>query len=329
MNQDSNPPMPATDPTLQAGLPDVRVTPEVAAAWQQPLETLASQRPKAGQVWRLEFNGAATLALVLSRDETHLLVAVVGDDPGYADHATLLVHEEESPVGYAIGIWTAVTARVPDFVADRHLGAVSSELFRLATELYGWLTAGRDCDVPESRRGRPVGDSMDPVVDYRLALREDLDRVAAPAVDLAKQAEDDDPGPAPASSLRALVQAAELPPTKLSEALGWPRERARRIYRGVVFLKAPEVQILAELLGVPPGTIESSLPAIPPSLVVAIHQPDARSHVQQLADKLDVPPLDARREALEGAADLRPRSKGPRVDWTQVLDDYFRHVLEL
>lgn len=320
--------MPANDRTAQPGLPDVRVTPEVMTAWGEPLEALVSRRPRAGELWRLEFNGAATLALVLDRDESELLVAAVGDDPEYADHATLLITADESPVGYAVGVWTSVTMHVPDFVAERPLGTLLDADLGHAASLHDWLTYGRPCDVASDRRGRPVGDGHDLVVDYRLALRDEIEHVGAPAIELTRRAEQDDEPEVPEPSLGSLLRAANVPTSQLAEVLGWPRERARGAYRDTVFLDEGDVGTLAELLSVSPDVIRASVPIPPPALVVAVHRPSARALVQELSDQRGVPAVAARRAATEGALALQPRATGPRVDWDQVLADYFHGVLQ-
>lgn len=328
MSQDSKLPMAERQPKRRS-LTDVRVASAVITAWQQPLDLLVTRRPAPGEVWRLEFSGEAALALVLERTDDTLLVAAVGDDPAYADAATLLLDKDESPTGYAVGVWMSVTAHAPDFVADRLLGELSGELFDMATQLYGWVTYDLACDVPADRRGRAVTGDPDPVVDYRVLLRDDLDQTIQPAIELIResdrttQAHEEQGG----QSLGDLLRQADVRPRELAKALGWPRLRAQRAYEGLVLLSGAELEVVANLVRQPANTVAAAAGEPPPALVVAVHRPKARANVHTLAEREEVPDPVARAEAIEGAVAMRTRAVGTTTEWEQVLDDYFRGVL--
>lgn len=323
MSPDSSPPMP-NEPRAdrRIDLADVTVTAQVRAAWDVPLSEFVVRRPASGEVWRVEMSGHVAVVYVIDRSDDTLLVAAVGDDPAYADAATLLVDADSSPLGYPAGIWATITADLPDFAADRLIGELR-DVRDDVVALYRWAEQDEDHSVAPERRGRRIGSNLDPVIDYRAALRDELRAV----LDAAERLRVDEvEGPTP--SLGDLLRDGGLRPTQLVELLGWDLSRARNAFSGPLYLTREEAETIAAELDIAVEDVETSVLPAPPDLVREIHQPEQRVNVDRLAQRRDVSEVTARRQALEEAAATKLRGVGRGdVDWKQVLDDYFTSVL--
>ncbi|HUF85128.1 MAG TPA: hypothetical protein VMQ81_11110, partial [Acidimicrobiia bacterium] len=135
--------------------------------------------PRPGQLWRLEWEGTVALGVLTSVTERMVDVAPVGDDPEFADPATVIC-AEPSPVGYPIGIWVGLERAVPRVVLDLPIAALQPAKLGLVLDVRHRLRTGRPLPSDDAL-GAPLVDSADmtdPRIAYRLELEEPLTRLA-------------------------------------------------------------------------------------------------------------------------------------------------------
>lgn len=134
--------------------------------------------PAPGQLWRIQAGGTALPVLVVEMfdDDEAMSVVVAGEDPEYADAATVVVDEADSTLGFGYGIWVSVEHVVPGIVADRCLGPVTRHVWHDADTSRRALRDRFELSGSGSRISSP----LDPRIAYRAELeRHLLDVVAA------------------------------------------------------------------------------------------------------------------------------------------------------
>lgn len=321
-----NPPTPAVSPD-RSGRPSVeavdRPTVHVADALRQLAEPDLDAVPRSGEVWRLEFDDLTSIVVVLRVEGDDASVAPIGEDAHLADPATLLVEDEESPLGFAVGVWVGLEAVVPLFVFDRRLDELAAmgdlEILRR------WVRTGAGEPPAGRRRPPPVTSDLDPRARYRDALREDLLGLAATARLRST------PTGGPVVSVGEALRRAQLSPGQVAADLGWPRERARRMFHDAVVASDEEALRVARRYGLG-GDAVDALTHVPAPLLILLHEPRWRREVRTWAYQRELPETVARRQVAEEAVASRLRSAGgrPGVDagdqsaWEAVLEAFFR-----
>ena len=319
----------------------------VGAAFDAPYDPDRPD-PERGQVWRLEWDGRVEVVALVGVAADAVDVVPVGDDPEFADPATVVVAQAESPLGYALGVWVALEQSVPRVVLDLPLGTLPTWAADLVSAVRRSVRASLPLPA-DARLGAPLPEGAGlehPVVAYRHELQQRLSALT----DLWRLL--DAPGPSPAPQ----PPAAETAPPfyrlertggqergrstasgrlwqvlserglaeRAADELSLGREERVSAARGRLPLTPGEVSRVAELLGVPADEVAAMVPPVDPGLLVALHQPRRRSQVARKAAGLGVSDTEARRTVVRDvvAAPRRQRA-GRETDWDAVLDAYF------
>lgn len=266
------------------------------------MEAMTDRRvttPSPGQLWRLEWQGRAALAVVLDESQNaRAQVAPVATDPHLAGSRAIGVDTRNSPVGFAIALCSHITAEVPGFVLDCVLGDLQWAVQRSSAE----PTVG---GLPPS----------DPVRDYRAALAEVLAHFSAA-----------DWTPAPAHDEATLGELAErrgLAVDDIADALSIRVRDALALLRGQRDLEPAQAPVLAELLDIDEEDLPSG-PPLPAQLVEELSRAERRPAVRARARRTGASEVDTyRRVARQAAiapATRRHRTAGSKEHWRRVLD---------
>ena len=336
-----------TDDDLAFVAARTSVAAAVGAAFDAPYDPDRPD-PQPGQVWRLEWDGRVELAALVAVTSDTVKVVPVGDDPEFADAATVAVGDGDSPLGYSFGVWVALEQALPRVVLDVPLGALPTWAAELVVAVRRSLRTSAPLPA-DARLGAPLPDGAGlehPVVAYRHQLQQRLSALA----DVWELFDAPDPTPS-----RQLAAAAETAPPfyRLERASGQQRRRSNTpglwqvlaergladraadelslgreervsASRGRLPLTPGEVSTVAALLGLSADEVAAMVPRVDPPLLVALHQPRRRSQVARKAADLGVSDTEARRKVVRDvvAAPRRQRAGG-ETDWDAVLDAYF------
>jgi hypothetical protein len=311
---------------LVAGLdpPIPQPASEVAAPRIEPLpgflfEVLTSGRmtePAAGQLWQLEWAGRGAVGLVVGVDADEVRVVPAEDDPQLADAWAVPLDTKDSPIGLAFVLWTSLAARVPMRVLNVFLGVVPEGVLTQVAE----ALAARATDQPGAAGG--IGAPISSILDERAQLEEGtkgrFEELAAATWLPTSASEPVDVG--------GLLRAAGLQATQVADLLGLPPREVLKLVRNQRPLLPGEPGPLADLLGVAPDTLGSTV-AIPPGLIAALDRPQRRLRLRALAraagaseaafrwaEALAILPMAARQT---GAPKAEP-------DWEQLVEDRLR-----
>lgn len=326
-----------------------RIPQQVADAFASPYDPDRPD-PRPGQLWRLEWDGTVALGVLTSVTDGMVDVAPVGDDPDFADPATV-VCAEPSPVGYPIGVWVGLERAVPQVVLDLPIAALRPEELDLVLDVRHRLRTGRPLPSDDAL-GPPLVDSADmtdPRIAYRLDLEEPLTQLAEvfvlvetvemPVHDdaadrrgfglsliAADEATSKPPTPQTAGTVEQLFEGGEVP-AAVREALTLSRQEYISLVRGDLPLTGGEVETLASLLQRPATEIASLLPVADPDLLVCLHELPGRRDVERKAATEGTTHAEARRAVVRDVAGARRRQRSAgRTDWRKILDDYFHNT---
>lgn len=281
--------------------------------------------PQAHQLWRLEFEGTVGIVYVYSVDPDSRTARAfpVGEDPEMADAATVAAMATETPLGLPLGIWVALERSIPLVVFDRPLGmdATAPDLRTAVEVVRRSLRSGEPPGLPSARVGSPIFSELDPRVEYRSHLAEQLDRLADVAELLsAETCDTDEP------SLAWLLRETNLTPADLMAPLRIGPAEATCLFRDTFPLRPREVTVIADLAGVPAEQVRDAAPRPRASLRLKLHEPHRRLQIRRRAEARKVSEVDARWVALRSvmAAAMRTSAQGRRdPDWDTLLDDFF------
>jgi len=113
-----------------------------------------------GQLWRLTWRGRHLLAAIIAVDAWQVLVAPVTTDADLADEVTLVVPEQDSPLGTDLAVWVRHRTAVPTFTLDRRLGTLPAPAGRVpAAEAMHELVLAHRAGQPAAETiptGRPL-----------------------------------------------------------------------------------------------------------------------------------------------------------------------------
>jgi hypothetical protein len=266
--------------------------------------------PVPGELWRLEFDGTAAPVVIAEASDGGLVVWAVGEDAEFADTATLRL--DGDPLGLPLAVWTSLEFLVPHFVAERWLGDVPASVFERLTAIRNRMLANEPTDAD----GADFGSDLDPRLTYRERLREPLATFAE--LNLLLHAES-----GPETSLRPLLDAAELGPAQLRE-LGFSPGEIDALGSDKLWLRPDEVARLAAAAHERVEHVAELAPQPPIRLLAALHRPVWRRQVAEIAVKYDIPDAVERRMAARSAWAAPKRTVGTgEPDWDAALDSYF------
>jgi hypothetical protein len=233
--------------------------------------------PTSGQLWRLEWEGWACLAIVVdvlgTRLRDPIITVPVTTDPDYADQYTLCVAEDRSPLGLPLAAWVALRTRVPRFVFD--LGFGDTDLVKDIDTLYHQFLDDRahQPDAPGLWVGHAIVSPADPRWEYR-------ETVAAAIAYLADAADRLEAAPGPIGDV---VAAKEVHSRQVAKALELDAAETHALLSGAVDVTAEHVRVLADLLGVPEEEIAAHGSHVDPDLRLAWATPESRDRAAKVA----------------------------------------------
>lgn len=246
------------------------------------LSALAQQRgavPRAGELWRLEWDGWVCLALVLDDAEegldTEVLVAPVTTEVEAADQYALVTDEARSPIGIPLAVWVALRTTVPAFTLDRALG--QSDLAKYAEEMHGYFLEDRRYE-PEPD-GLSAGLAIVSRADERWSERER----AATVVSYLSEARDRLDDAAERGTLGDLITARGKGAADVAQALNIGAHETFELVSGNVAPAAEQASVLAQLLEVSAEEVADYTPAADPDLRKAWAMPEVRDQVELLS----------------------------------------------
>lgn len=270
------------------------------------------ETPVPGELWRLEFNGTAAPAVIAEVGTDTLIVWAVGEDPAFADPATVV--NGPNLLGMSFGVWTTLEFEVPGLTSERHLGSLDAELFERLQKVRTRIATGE----------HPGGDgaSFTGDLDARLAYRDELAGPFRELADVARQLKTERET-APASSLRALLDEADLGPAHLRE-LGFDSEERRALSQDRLILTDEEVARIALAAQAPATYVAAQAPSAPIALVAALHYPNRRRQLADVAVREGVAEHSERRRAVRTILATSQRTAGQgEPDWETAIDHYF------
>lgn len=276
---------------------------------------LSEDGPQPGQLWRLEFDGTAVPVVVVEvfDADQEMAVAPLGEDPGYADAATVIVSDADSPLGLGFGLWTAVEHQVPLFAADRFIGYLHTEAWAQVERYRRALRDGEEL----SGAGAPLSSEIDPRLDYRAALERDVLELAQAAWAVVNQ----EPPPV---AFREVLSEYGLGRRELRE-IGFTNHELGALAEDRLVLSDKELSLIAHRVGMGVQELRRAAPRAPRDLMIELHTRPRRHQLLETGLKHGHGPAQERREAIRGVvmAGKRTRDAGAELDWSDALDKWF------
>lgn len=326
---------------VAALVPITRLTPQLHAL---TLDTDGREDVAVGQLWRLRWEQATELAVVIAIDRWRVTVAPVTTDIAAADEYSLLLPPTVSPLNIALAVCMSLECTVPMFVLDRQIAPASrptnnpqhaaAQLPPPQTLLDVWRAWRRGTAVPAS-------------LTYGIALDEgDLDRrelrgVIASSFAPLIGASATIPGADPLGEVVPLAQRVRdrgLRPAELTQATGLPLAVFTRINRGGRVNPA-EAAKLAAVLDTDPRTVLDANPALDDDLITEVSQPRHRPALRRLARADGTDEDQQRWTAAEAASPTAARTvtgrqqadpRATTTHWAEKIDHYLlRRLAEL
>lgn len=255
--------------------------------------------PQPSELWRLEWEGAALLALVLVvESETITVAPVTFEEPN--DPVATVVPAGDSPIDAPMFVWHRLARQVPLGV---FLGSAGELPMAYLAEEPAAGAFGEDTALLMADLAMTAG-----------ALAEAWTLTA----DAASTPEAGAPLP---DLLRHHV------PSEIKAATGIAAAAVTELRRGDRSPTDEEAELLARYLGVPAGSIRGQVP-IPLPLAWAIERPIHRRHIQARAAAGRVSELRMRRTVAEGVMPLAARTTGAADRDVAVWDELVRHFLD-
>lgn len=261
--------------------------------------TQPAGEPHPGELWRLEWQHDAALALVLEVEGERVRVVPAVVEPISTGTAAVLISAEDSPLLVAVEAWATLVTWVPIGAFHVSFGEVASLALARLQRAAGMR--------------RPTLSSIDAAIPEYVNLAAVVGRLAH-----ARWTDDDVADPI---DLRARAQEVGVSVATLSETLGLTPSDVTELFRGHKVPTDDQVDVLARVLDVDPRRF-SRAPSIPEDMAQAIERPGWRPHLQKRAHRFGISEAAARRqlaaELLPVAARTTGHSRG-RPDWTQLI----------
>ena len=272
---------------------DVAMPTDLSMLFQDP-----DGDPQQGELWRLEWDSNAMLALVLgAAGDTFTVAPVTFEEP--TDSIAAVVPVEDSPVDAPMFVWHRLARQVP-------LGVFLA----------------------------PAGQLPDAYLEYEPAATSFAEDTARLMVDLAMTtgalaeawtlvAEAAEPGEA-AAGLPDLLQ--NLVPSEIKAATGIPTVAVTELRRGDRSATDEEAELLASYLGMPVDDVRGR-PSIPVMLARAIERPIHRAHIKSRAVAEHVTEMVMRGTVAEGVMPIAARTTAGVERDVDAWDELVRHYL--
>ncbi len=273
---------------------DVAVPADLSVLFQDP-----EADPQQGELWHLEWEADALLALVLAVDDESVTVApVTFEEP--ADPIAAVVPAEDSPVDAPMFVWHRLARQAPLGVFLAPAGELPATYLSYAPSL---STFGEDTALLMAELAMTMG-----------ALAEAWSLVAEAA----------DPLHA-AAVLPELLR--NLVPSEIKAATGIPTASVTELRRGDRRATETEAELLASYLGMPVDAIRERVP-VPVMLARAIERPIHRLHIRARAMAERLPEVMMRRTVAEGVMPLAARTTAGAERDVAAWDELVRHYLD-
>ena len=252
--------------------------PAIASEIVSALEQARGATARAGEIWRLEWDGRMCLALVLRDAEDGLtadvLVAPVTMEVEAADQYTLVADETRSPIGVPLAVWVALRTTVPNLTLDRPFG--QTDLVKYAEEMHGYFLEDRryEPDV----QGLTTGLAIVSRADERWSERERVAEVINHLSDAGERIlEESERG-----TIGDLVRERGKSAAEVGRALNVDAPATFELLSGHVEPDSRQVPRLAELLEVAAEDIAGYGRAPDSDLRLAWALPDVRDEVERV-----------------------------------------------
>lgn len=254
--------------------------------------------PQPSELWRLEWDGAGLLAVVLVVEgETIMVAPVTFEEPN--DPVATVVPAGDSPIDAPMYVWHRLTRQVPLGVFLAPAGELPMAYLaeEPAAGAFGEDTALLMADLAMTAGALAEA--------WTLTAAASTPEAGAPLPDLLRQ----------------------HVPSEIKAATGIATAAVTELRRGDRSPTAEEAELLARYLGVPADTIRGQVP-IPLPLAWAIERPIHRRHIQARAAANRVTELRMRRTVAEGVMPLAARTTGTAERDVAVWDELVRHYLD-
>ncbi|HEX6073646.1 MAG TPA: helix-turn-helix transcriptional regulator [Micromonosporaceae bacterium] len=294
-----------------------------------------------GQLWRLRWEQATELAVVIAVDRWWVTVAPVTTDIAAADEFSLLLPPSASPLNIALAVCLSLECTVPMFVLDRQIAPASRPTINPQQAVAQLPPPETLRDVWRAWRCGTPGPAN---LTYGIALDEgDLDRrelravIACSFAPLAG-ASATIPGADPLGEVVPLVQRVRdlgLRPTELASATGLSLQVLMHINRGGR-VKPAEAAKLATVLDIDIRTVLDANPALDDDLITEVSRPRHRPALRRLA-RAESTDEDQQRWAMAEAVSptaarrvtgrQQPGQPATTTHWAEKVDHYLRRRL--
>jgi len=271
--------------------------------------------PQPGQLWRLEWEGAAALAMTWGIHDDFVTVIPIAEDPAFSDEYTLHAEPEETPIGISLALWVGLESAVPMFVLERCLG-----LLGLLPEVEVTRKAFRAGVLPKVRVtiGSAITDPLDERLQYREALAARITELAE-ARWLPEMEEE-------VASIEQLAEAAAVSVDEIPDRLSLPPAERLRFHRKLRPIYPEEAETLGEWLGAEPNRVLATNPKLPKELVAALDQPRWRPYLRASRAQHQIPEPEIRQKVAYSVLAHAARTTGEAdaaLDWERLIKDYF------
>ena len=253
-------------------------------------ELMPARTPALNEIWRAEWDGRAELVVVVARPEDDpVSVAAVDTSNPDASRAFRARGVAEAGLAGFVAVLPGPPISVPRYALDRRVGRIEN--------------------MPTPRGERPHWELR--------AAYERLRRLADDASIAAAE-------PAVASTVGELLHSHGIGRDDLRHA-GLSRRNASLILQDRQSPTPTQIDMIAQLTGIPSEELEERAGRPEGTLVVLLHAPANRPKVAERAREVAAPvPAVRRNSALAIAATARRTERGAEIDWQREIDAYFR-----
>ncbi|MGO9334453.1 MAG: zf-HC2 domain-containing protein [Acidimicrobiales bacterium] len=255
--------------------------------------------PRPGELWHLEWEEDAALALVLAADLSSVHIVPVVVDTDAADESVVWISADDGPLGVELAAWVGLVISVPLGVLHASFGSVNAAAFvqvRQAAATERSLASSGDMIIG--------GYAHIAAVIGRLSAAKWAEAPAQDPIDLRKRAQD------LGISVATLAQGLAVAPGEVTE-----------LFRGQRAPSPTEVEALANILQIDVLKLRRT-PTIPEDMERSIERPAWRPRLRDRARKLGISEAAARRQLAVDLLPVAARTTGPtrgRPDWNQLI----------
>jgi hypothetical protein len=318
--------------------PATRLTPTLHAL---TVDTVVREDVAVGQLWRLRWEQATELAVVLAVDRWWVTVAPVTTDVSAADEFSVLLPPTASVLSTALAACVSLECTVPLFVFDRQIAPASRPTVDREQATAQLPPPDTLRDVWRAWRRGTAGPAH---LSYGTALDDgDLDRrelraVIASSFAVLVGASASVPGD-PLGEVVPLAQRLrnlDMRPTDLARTTGLPSQLFTRINRGLRVNRA-EAEKLAVVLNADPQTVLNGNPALDDELITEVSRPRYRRVLRQLAYATGTSEDEQRWTTADAVSPQAARTVtsrqtpgaggAPPNHWAEKVDNYLKQRL--